>query len=71
MHRGQKEQGAPLREGSVVEEREHPWVVGDAPADGRIDDAAIALDRCGKAAEVVGQRELDQHAIRSWQAGVG
>jgi hypothetical protein len=71
VHGGQEQKGAPLREGSAIEEREHARVVGDATADGWIDDAAVALDRGGQAAEVVGQRELDQHAVRNWRAGVG
>jgi hypothetical protein len=54
VHGGQEQEGATLGEGRVVEEREHAWVLGDAPADGRIDDAAVAFDRDGEAAEVVG-----------------
>ena len=71
VHGGEQQKRAPLREGSAVEEREHACVVGDAAADRWVDDAAVALDRGGEAAEVVGQRELDQHAVRSWRAGAG
>jgi hypothetical protein len=54
VHRGQEEKRTPLREGSAIEEREHAWVVGDTAADSWVDDAAVALDRGGEAAEVVG-----------------
>jgi hypothetical protein len=54
VHGGEQQEGAPLGEGSVVQQREHTSVVGDAPTDNWIDQAAVALDGGGKAAEVVG-----------------
>jgi hypothetical protein len=54
VHCGEQQEGTPLGEGSVVEQGEHTCIVGDAPTDGRIDEAAVALDGGGKAAEVVG-----------------
>jgi hypothetical protein len=71
VHGGEEQERATLGEWRVVEERQHPGIVGDAPADRWIDDASVALDRGGEAAKVVGQRELDQHAVRSWRAGAG
>ena len=61
VHRGQQEQGPPLGERGQVEERQHALVVGHLPADGRVGGAAITLDDGGEAAEVIGQRLLDQH----------
>jgi hypothetical protein len=54
VHGGEEQERATLRQGRVVEERQHPKVVGDAPADGWVDDATVAFDRGGKSAEVVG-----------------
>ena len=61
MHGGQEQQGAPLGERRAVEERQHVVVVGDAAADGGVGGAAVTLDDCGEAPEVVGQRLLDEH----------
>ena len=71
VHGGQEQERAPLGERRVVEERQHVVVVGDAPADGWVGGAAVALDHGGEAAEVVGQRLLDEHAVRSWRGGAG
>jgi hypothetical protein len=54
VHGGEQQEGAPLGEGSVVEQGEHASVVSDASTDGWIDDAAVVLDGGGKAAEVIG-----------------
>jgi hypothetical protein len=56
VHGSEEQKRASLGEWRVVEERENSCIVGDASADGRIDDATVALDRGGEAAEVVGQR---------------
>ena len=62
VHGGEEQERATLRQGRVVEEGQHSSVVGDTPADGWVDDATVAFDRGGEAAEVVGQRKLDQHS---------
>jgi hypothetical protein len=71
VHGGEEQERSTLRQWGVVEERQHPWIVGDAAADRWIDDASVALDRGREAAEMVGERKLDQHLIRSWRAGAG
>ena len=71
MHRGEEQERTALGEGSAVEQREHLLVVGDAPADGRIGGAAVALGHRREATEVVGQRLLDKHRVRSSRAAAG
>ena len=63
MHGGQQEEGPALGERRSVEERQHLVVVGHAAADGGIGGAAVALGHGGEAAEVVGQRLLDEHRV--------
>ncbi len=61
VHGGQEQQRPSLGERRAVEEREHLVVVGHGPADGRVGGAAVTLDHGGEAAEVVGERLLDEH----------
>ena len=60
MHGGEQEKRPPLGERCAVEE-ERTRLVRHVSTDLRVDDPAVALDGSGEAAEVVGQRQLDQH----------
>ena len=72
VHRGQQDEGPALGQRRVVEQGEHLVVVRHAAADGRVDGAPVTLGHGGEAAEVVGQRLVDEHAdLRSWREGGG
>ena len=72
VHGGQEEQGAPLGERRAVEEGQDVGIVGDAPADGGVGAAAVALDRGGERPEVARERLVDEHELlRSWRGATG
>ena len=64
MHRSQEQDGPSLGRRGRIEQGQHRRVFGDGPADGRVGDPPVVLDRRGEGAEVVRQRQVDDHAAQ-------
>ena len=70
MHRGEEEQGAPLRGRSGLEKGKDLLVVRDATADGRVGGAPVPLDHSGEPEEVLGHRQVEHGQKLAGRSGL-